>query len=311
MAAPDEAVQRLRTPGAPAHGADVCTDGRAARCLVSYARRLMRKRLIYAESPRWAAIIGEAPSLIESGAFCGLKDEGRTRAGFLECAGDARTFIRRSQARSWAAGLFERIRGSRARRSLRGAAMLGRAGFRCPKPLSAMEVLGAGSVRESYLLTEALEDAERFSVFALGPSVAERRGYRRRKSASDAVAREVRMLHDARLYTRDLQETNIMVAERDGALAVYFIDLEDFRRAHFVSWRRRMLNLVHLDRSIGRFVGRAARLAFLYAYLGERPGRDARAKLVGDYLRLRQRVDRSHQRRRSRWRRTPRDMVRG
>jgi tRNA A-37 threonylcarbamoyl transferase component Bud32 len=308
MVAPDEAVQRLRRPGDRAHGADACIKDRAARLPVRYANRLMRQRVIYAEPPRWATLIAEAPSLVESRAFCPLKDEGRTRAGFLDCDGGAKAFIRRSRARSWAAGLVERIRGSRARRSLRGAAMLERAGFRCPKPLAAMEMLSAGSIRESYILTEALEDAERFSVFALGPSVAERRGYRRRKTAGDAVAREVRRLHDARLYTGDLQETNIMVAERDGAPAVYFVDLEDFHLTRFVSWRRRMLNLVHLDRSIGRFVGRAAKLAFLYAYLGGRPEREARGKLVGDYLRLRQGVERSRQRRR---RRAARKAIRG
>ena len=39
----------------------------------------------------------------------------------------------------------------------------------------------------------------------------------------------------------------------------YFLDLEDFRRAAECLARRRMLNLVHLDRSIGRFVSRAGR----------------------------------------------------
>ncbi len=260
---------------------------------------MTRKLLLYAESPRWAAVIASADSLIQSPAFRALKDEGRTRAGFLECGDGARAFLRRSEVRSWAAGLVERIRGSRAARSLRGAAMLQQAGFRCPRPLAAADMIRAGSVSESYLLTEALVNAERFSVFALGPSIAQRYGYRRRKTVCDAVATEVRRLHDAGLYTRDLQETNIMVGPRDGgALAVYFIDLEDFRRARSVSWKRRMLNLVHLDRSIGRFLCRAARLAFLYAYLGKLPGRDERRKLLADYLRLRESVERSHRVRR-------------
>src|SRR6185437_14040726 len=58
------------------------------------------------------------------------------------------------------------------------------------------------------------------------------------------------------------------LADEDGAGAAvfYFVDLEDFRRVRRVSKRLRMRNLVHLDRSIGRFASRAKRLRFLYDY---------------------------------------------
>ncbi len=60
-----------------------------------------------------------------------------------------------------------------------------------------------------------------------------------------------------------------------------------------------MLNLVHLDRSIGRFVSRAGRLDFLYAYLGRQLDRDARRKAVTEYLAVRRTVERAHNRRRT------------
>ena len=106
-------------------------------------------------------------------------------------------------------------------------------------------------------------------------------------------------MHDAGIYTRDLQETNLMVEERDGAMRFYFLDLEDFRRAASVSHRRRMLNLVHLDRSIGRFVSRAGRLDFLYAYLGRKLDREARRKALAEYLQIRRTVERARNRRRA------------
>ena len=109
-------------------------------------------------------------------------------------------------------------------------------------------------------------------------------------------------MHDAGIFTRDLQETNIMVEEIAGALRFYFLDLEDFRHASIVPRRKRMLNLVHLDRSIGRFVSRAGRLDFLYGYLGRRLDREARRKAVNDYLKVRRAVERArkdaHKRRR-------------
>jgi Lipopolysaccharide kinase (Kdo/WaaP) family len=154
-------------------------------------------------------------------------------------------------------------------------------------------------VRASYLISEALEHAQILSHFALGREGEARHGYARRKAVSDALAAELRRLHDAGIYTRDLQETNLMVEARDGALRVYFLDLEDLRRASSVSPRRRMLNLVHLDRSIGRFVSRAGRLDFLYAYLGRQLDRAARRKAVADYLEIRRIVQRSHDRRRA------------
>ena len=55
-----------------------------------------------------------------------------------------------------------------------------------------------------------------------------------------------------------------------------------------------MLNLVHLDRSIGRFMSRAARLNFLYAYIGGNPAKVARRRLALDFLKLRQSVERRH-----------------
>ncbi len=156
----------------------------------------------------------------------------------------------------------------------------------------------ARAVRASYLISEALEHAEILSHFALGGPAQPRRGYARRKAVSDALAAELRRMHDAGIYTRDLQETNIMVEQREGALRFYFLDLEDFRHAPKASHRRRMLNLVHLDRSIGRFVSRAGRLDFLYAYIGRQLDRRARRKAVAEYMALRRTVERSRERRR-------------
>jgi tRNA A-37 threonylcarbamoyl transferase component Bud32 len=256
----------------------------------------MRKRLLYAESSEWAEFLRLADSLIGSPCFLQVKAEGRTCAGFVRPADGASSFLKISEARSFAAGIVDRLRGSRARRALRGAKTLLDAGFLCPRPLAAMDAIEKGAVRRSYLLSEALEGAEILSHFALGRTGERRHGPDRRKAVAEALAREIRRLHDAGLYTRDLQETNVMVEKNGAGLRFYFLDLEDFRRMGSVSWRRRMLNLVHLDRSIGRFVSRTGRLHFLYRYAGHDPDRAARKRLVRQYLEVRRSVDRSHQR---------------
>jgi len=253
----------------------------------------LRSVILYARSSEWRAVIERADELIASPGFRALKSEGRTLAGFLDRPGNDPVFIKRVEITSWGRGLYARVRGSRAARSLAGAAMLAARGFAHPEPLAAMDSYEAGAIRASYILSRALPDADTLSRFALGPGEIKGRDVRRRKRISDTVASTVRRLHDSGLYTLDLQETNLMV-EDDGAggFKIYFIDLEDFRHAATVSWNRRVMNLVHLDRSIGRFLCRAARLDFLYAYLGRRPVRDEARKIVAEILASRATIDR-------------------
>jgi Lipopolysaccharide kinase (Kdo/WaaP) family len=255
----------------------------------------MPGRLLYAASPEMAALIEQADLLMDSPSFRLVKDEGKTRAGILAGPPAPAVFIKRTEVRSSVAGIYANATGSRASRALRGAKMLRTAGFHCAAPLAAMDVVRAGAVRVSYLMSEALERAQILSHFALGREGEPRHGYLRRKTVAEALAAEVRRMHDAGIYTRDLQETNIMVEQRDGMMRFYFLDLEDFRRGSKVSPRRRMLNLVHLDRSIGRFVSRAGRLAFLYAYLGRPRERVARRQAVAEFLELKRSVEQAHQ----------------
>ena len=257
----------------------------------------MRTRVLYARSDEWRALVKRADQLIASPEFRVLKSEARTRAGFLDVAGAGTAFIKRVEVPSWTRGIVARIRGSRARRSLAGAAMLKAQGIAHPEPLAAMDLYQAGAIRASYLVSRALTDADSLSRFMLGPGEIKGRNVRRRKKISDTVAAQIRRFHESGLYTRDLQETNIMVEDDSaGGFNVYFIDLEDFRRAATVSWNRRVLNLVHLDRSIGRFLCRAARLDFLYSYLGHRPDHAAARKMIAEIKAARESIDRSKRR---------------
>ncbi len=259
----------------------------------------MRQHLLYARAPRWAELAAHLDELVQGAGFTVHKAEGRVLAGLLELAGGGRVFVKRVETRSTLRGLVERLRGSRARRALRGAALLAAAGIEHPAPLAAIEMRStSGAVRFAYLVSEALEGAQTLSVFALGRRGELRRDLRRRIAITRAVATAVRRMHDRGLYSRDLQETNLML-ESDGAgFRVYFIDLEDFGRARRVSMRRRLLNLMHLDRSVGRFVGRAGRLRFLSAYLTpDAADRAEPRRSVGRLIRMRARLDRRAARR--------------
>jgi tRNA A-37 threonylcarbamoyl transferase component Bud32 len=247
----------------------------------------MAKHILYAAAPEWRAIGNAIDDLIDGPGFDRIKITARTCAGFLAHEGRA-AFVKRVETGGYLKGILARLAGSRARRALHGGSILAEGGFRHPAPLLILEDRVLGSIRASYILTAPLRSAQVLSAVAIG----RRRSLALRKTASQQVAREIRRLHDAGIYTRDMQETNLMIENRDGAFALYFVDFEDFRWGASVSMRRRMINLVHLDRSVGRFAPRAHRLRFFYNYLGRRPPRDEARRLVGQFAAIRARIER-------------------
>ena len=260
----------------------------------------MRSRILYARSPQCAALLARADELFACAEFREVKNITRNRAGFLTTAEGA-VFIKRFAPGSWVRGILERLRGSRAARSLRAAEMLTRAGFLAPAPLAAREDLAPGVIRTSWLLSEALTGAQIFEPLYRARTCS---GASRRRSSGvrrSARSRQcVRRLHDAGLFTSDLQETNLMLDDSQGALRIHFVDLDGFRRLARVSWKRRRRNLVQLDRSVGRFMSRPERLRFLYQYLGAGWDRPAVRTLVRQLMRERDRKEREFARRRAR-----------
>jgi tRNA A-37 threonylcarbamoyl transferase component Bud32 len=251
----------------------------------------MRARILFAASPEWCRLSARLEGLVDSRQFECIKANGRTRAGFLRC-GEHQAFVKRVDSAGYARGLMTRLFGSRGHRALRGARILAAAGFAHPRPVLIVQTLNAGSIRASYVVAEPLRTALVLSRFALGrarPPILRRR-------VSQLVGAEIRRLHAAGIYTRDLQETNLMIEERDAQLMLYFVDFEDFRQVRAVSFEQRMRNLVHLDRSVGRFASRAQRLRFFYDYLGRRPAREEARRLVRQYAAVRARVERRHRR---------------
>ncbi len=273
----------------------------------------MRSRILYARSPQWLKLLERPHDLLACAEFHEVKNIPRNRAGFFTSS-HGTVFIKRFAAGSWIEGIMERLRGSPARRSLRGAEMLTRAGFLVPAPLAAGEEISAGAIRTSWIFSDALTAARVLSRFIERGHAPAEQERRLRRGTLAAVAGCVRRLHDAGLFTSDLQETNLMLDQADGAIRIHFVDLDGFRRLARVSWKRRRRNLVQLDRSVGPFMTRSERLHFLRVYLGAAnpvgraslPAMDARwdrpavRKLVERLMLERERKEREFARRRIR-----------
>jgi hypothetical protein len=252
----------------------------------------MASRALYSISPDWTVAGGRLDELLSKAEFRVLKKTPRTLAGIAQVNG-IEVFVKRVTNGSWARGVIARFCGSRARKTIGGAEILRRAGFSHPSLIAAYEQCEGGSVRASYVIVEYLHRPKILSRFAF----ADGRDFRWRQRLSERVAQTIRSLHDAGCYTRDLQETNLMLEAQCSGLKIYFTDLEDFRRLPLVPRRIRLLNLIHLDRSIGRFVSRAHRLRFFYYYLGGKPSRAEARALVWRLHRIRERIERRKRRR--------------
>jgi hypothetical protein len=247
----------------------------------------MVTRALYASSPDWAAAGRGLDQLVDGANFRVVKKNSRTLAGIAHINGEE-VFLKRVTNQSWLKGVIARFCGSRARKTIRGARVLARAGFAHPKLLAAFEQHRRGSVTASYVIVEYLRRPIILSRFAL----ADGQDFHWRRTISASLAQTIRSLHGAGCYTRDLQETNVMLAIESGRPKIYFTDLEDFRRLPLVPWRLRLHNLIQLDRSIGRFISRAHRLRFLHNYLGDNAGRAEARVLVRRLNRLHRRIER-------------------
>ncbi|MBV8356573.1 MAG: hypothetical protein JO189_01350 [Deltaproteobacteria bacterium] len=247
----------------------------------------MASRVLYASSPDWSIVGGRLDGLLHGPEFRVLKKTSRTLAGIAQLDG-VEVFVKRVTSGSWVKGIIIRVCGSRARKTINGAEILHGAGFSHPRLFAAVEQYQSGSVRNSYVVVEYLHRPKILSRFAL----ADGHDFRWRRMLSERLAHTIRSLHDAGCYTRDLQETNLMLEAQPSGLKIYFVDLEDFRRLPLVPRRLRMLNLIHLDRSIGRFVSRAHRLRFFYNYLGEKPPRAEARALIARLHEIYQRIER-------------------
>jgi tRNA A-37 threonylcarbamoyl transferase component Bud32 len=194
--------------------------------------------------------------------------EGETSSVWRVPAGDGRTLIlKRHNKAGRQAGLRGLGRASRSLAAFRkGHALLAR-GIVTARPAAAADLRQAGVLRETVLLTEAV-DGERLSDWLRGnPAPAERRRMTR------LLALMLRRMHDAGFSHRDLKAPNILVPRVPGGLPV-LVDLDGLRQSLHVTDTRRAQNLMRLSVSLDEWglARRTDRLRFLRAYLGRRGG---------------------------------------
>jgi tRNA A-37 threonylcarbamoyl transferase component Bud32 len=158
-------------------------------------------------------------------------------------------------------GIERLVLGSAAARAARGIARMRQVGFATPDLVAVLETPLVGASRRSVLATRAVDGAR-------GDEAREHLCAEERVRLAERLGGYVRELHARGAYPQDLWMTNLIaVRERDGWGWV-LVDLDRVRLYRRVSSRRRLKNLVQIERSLGRLWDGGEREAFLRGYLG-------------------------------------------
>ena len=175
------------------------------------------------------------------------------------------------------------------RREWENSKLLAAAGLRTAGLVAYGEECGPLWEKFSFILTEAAEGAQTVEQF-----LRECRDRARRRSVFDALARDIRKMHDAGLAAPDLFTRHLFVDDRAEPPQFCLIDMARLDRGQPLPARLRARDLAALNiTSPLRFVSARERVRFLRQYAGRTDKPLAR--------RIRRRVEYLLQRRKFRW----------
>jgi tRNA A-37 threonylcarbamoyl transferase component Bud32 len=228
------------------------------------------------------------------------KDQRKIKVGrvTLPIAGRSRTiFVKRYNAFSWRYKLASPFIQSGAFRSLRGAAILRAAHIPTALPVAAVENRRGGALTKSFFLSEEIAGGETADAYWRGRllGVAGREGARLRRRFLAELAQLFRTLHSQRIYHNDLKDANILAAadRSETGLRLFLLDLDGVASLAQLSERRKVKNLVQINRTLGQYLRRSEKVFFLKSYLGSGfAERSLRRRLMENVMAESKRVDR-------------------
>jgi hypothetical protein len=220
---------------------------------------------------------------------------------------ERRVYVKRYNVFSWHLRLISLVRPSRAVQSLCGARILVQAGIATALPVAATERRSCGMLVNSFFLSEEIAGGKTVDAYWRALARSNEDGSQcRRRDLLRALALLFRRLHDQNVYHNDLKDANILVAARAGEPpALFLLDLEGIRRYRRLNRRRRVKNLVQLNRTLGLYVRRLDKCLFLKYYLGDDfADRECARRWIADVLKGSHEKDRRKPNRRGSGRRS-------
>lgn len=203
-----------------------------------------------------------------------IKDQPKIKVGCLQVTLDdrpLRLYIKRYNVFSWRHKLGSLFITSGAVKSMRGASILIEAGIGTARPIAAVERRHWGMLTGSFYLTEEVTGSRisnRYWSEELQPLTGVM-GISRRRAFLRGLAELFAKLHAKNIYHNDLKDFNILVAPNaSSGESLFLLDLEGVRRYGQISQRRRIKNLVQLNRTLGKLLSNTEALRFLKVFLG-------------------------------------------
>jgi len=199
-----------------------------------------------------------------------LKDGERTRISWLSLPEGRELCVKEYRTRPFARRIEDLLRPAPPLREWRAAHALSRLGVPAPAAhaLALPAPLAGGS---AFVVLDAIagEPVNRYAGrrFARGAERAAKLRF------LDALADQLRALHEQGVQHGDLKGSNLLVRERDDGFDFWLVDLAEVRIGARVSRRRRLASLAQLDASMPLAITRSDRLRFLRRYARD-AGRD-------------------------------------
>ena len=173
--------------------------------------------------------------------------------------------------------------GSPARRAACAALRLRAEGIGVPEVGVAVEVRRAGVVTKSFFVTREVAESETLDRY--WTRLREEGRSKARRTLAVRLGALFARLHERGVYHNDLKDVNVMARASAPEPELTLLDLERVSvGAGPLGRRRRVKNLVQLDRTLGVRASRSQRLRMLRAYLGPAGDRAARRAWATDVL---------------------------
>src|SRR5918996_5641239 len=190
----------------------------------------------------------------------------------IEVEGESKAvYLKRYNAFSWRYRVLSLFQSSGAVRSLRGAAILAESGIQTARPLAAMESRSWGMLNKSFFLSEEIEQAKTADAYWCEElqTLKATAGMQKQRQFLSGMGELFRFLHEHDVYHNDLKDANILVGPHSTGAAdqFYLLDLEGIRRYRKLNRRRKIKNLVQLNRTLGKYLRLADKVRFLRSYL--------------------------------------------
>jgi len=205
-----------------------------------------------------------------------IKDQRKIKVGRvpLEMGGGlGRVYLKRYNAFSWRYRFVSLLVSSAALRSWAGAGILMGADFRTGKPVAAVECRSWGMLTKSFYIAEEIPSGSTVNGHWREKlkDLKGAEGFRQRRIFLGALAALFRSLHAMGIYHNDLKDANIFVCRDENIQegSFYLLDLEGIRRFRHLGERRRVKNLVQLNRTMGKTLSNTNKIYFLKIYLGK------------------------------------------